>query len=79
MEEYILKDKEYFIGSTLETIELFKTKHHIVEKTKMVAKHPNGEVNIAYYDPKTNIITQYNCVTSEKPQGSSVLKYKLYE
>lgn len=78
-EQFILEDKKYFKETIAELINLVKFKNKEIDTTKHVAKHPNGETNVAFYDPKTGLITQYNCVTEENPKGTSILIYKLFD
>ena len=76
-EQYIIEDKEYFIQAIKELLNLCKEKDIDFGKTKHVAKHKDGIVNIAHYNQKTGVITQYNNVSPENPKGTSVLIYKL--
>lgn len=79
MENYILEDKEYFKNAVLE-MEKFCRKNKVeMSKTKHEAIHPNGEKNVAMYDPKTDIIIQYNNVSDESPEGNSTLEYKAHD
>lgn len=78
-EKFILEDKKYFKQAIFELLELSKIKHIPIDKTKHVAKHSNGTTNIAFFNPETDIITQFNDVSEKSPNGKSVLKYKLHD
>ena len=76
---YILEDKEYFKNAVLELKNFCEKNKVEISKTTHEAIHPNGEKNIAIYDPIKDIITQYNCVSDENPEGLSKLEYKVHD
>lgn len=76
-EDYILQDKEYFVKVIKEIIKTIKGSKKEIDGSEHSAKHPNGVINIAKYDAKTNTILQFNNVSEENPKGTSRLKYKL--
>lgn len=75
--DYILQDKEYFVKIIKEMINTVKGSKKEIDGSEHSAKHPNGMINIAKYDAKTNTILQLNNVSEENPKGTSRLKYKL--
>lgn len=78
--EYIEDDKNYFKKMIIEyeALCIINNKKPVQEKSKHVAKHPNGQINIAVYDPKTDVMKQFNCVTKDNPKGTSQMIYKVH-
>lgn len=76
-EEYILQDKEYFKKIIKKMIKTLNGSKKEIDGSSHMAKHPNGMVNMAKYDAKTNAITQYNNVSENNTQGTSTIKYDL--
>lgn len=81
IQQYIQNDKAYFKKIILEYEELRKQKKlkPNIEKSKHIAKHPNGQINVAIYDPQTDIMKQYNCVSKDRPKGTSRMLYKVHQ
>ena len=75
--ESILEDRDYFKGSIRNALKLISGTKKDMGGSKLVAKHPNGIVNIAKYDAKTNMVIQYNNVSTVNKKGTSILIYKL--
>lgn len=76
-EEYILQDKEYFKKIITKMIVALNGSKKEIHGSSHTAKHPNGMVNIAKYNAKTNTIIQYNNVSQNNPKGTSIIKYTL--
>ncbi len=76
-EEYILQDKEYFKKAIKQMIKTLDGSKKEIDGSNHMAKHPNGMVNMAKYDAKTNTITQYNNVSKDNVKGTSIIKYSL--
>ena len=74
---YILQDKEYFVKAIKKMIKAANCAKKEIDGSEHSATHPNGVINIAKYDAKTNTILQLNNVSEENPKGTSRLKYKL--
>jgi len=75
--DYILQDKEYFVKVIKKMIKAANGAKKEIDDSEHSATHPNGVINIAKYDAKTNTILQLNNVSEENPKGTSRLKYKL--
>ena len=75
--DYILQDKEYFVKVIKKMLKAANGAKKEIDGSEHSATHPNGVINIAKYDAKTNTIIQLNNVSDENPKGTSRLKYKL--
>lgn len=75
--EYILEDRNYFKKIIKEMIKTVGGSKKDIDGSEHMAKHPNGIVNMAKYDAKSDTITQYNNVSKTNTKGTSIFKYPL--
>ena len=87
--EFFLTDEEFYaiqdvlkikfdILDQEQTLNKLK-KQNARYKSQHKCKHPNGQTNLAFYDPKTDVLEIKFSISQENPNGIGKLKFLLHK